>query len=285
MRARILGSSAGGGLPQWNCGCRNCEAVRRGDPRVTARTHDSLGVFGRDGTAVLCNASPDIASQLAAAPALHPRDRRHTPVAAIVLTNAELEHVAGLALVADQPLAVYSTDAVRRAVAARYPGLFTWRQLELDREVELADVAGQPTGIVVRPCALPGRHAEPETNIGVALACAHTGKTIVYAPACANPPPHFGDDADVLLFDGTFWSNDELLLQELSNTRAVDLAHLPVGSLHGSLVGLARCTAKQKLYTHVNNTNPMLRHDSRERLAVVEAGWDIAEDGIEIELG
>ena len=151
MRAHILGSSAGGGLPQWTCSCRNCEAARRRDPRVLARTQDSLAVFAHDDAAVLCNPSPDVARQLAATPALHPRERHSAPLAAVVLTNGELEHVLGLFALADQPLAVYSTDAVRRAVAAH--GLtahVTWRQLELDREVEIA-------GIAVRPFALPGK--------------------------------------------------------------------------------------------------------------------------------
>jgi pyrroloquinoline quinone biosynthesis protein B len=279
MRAHILGSSASGELPHWGCSCRNCEAARRRDPRVLSRTHDSLAVFGRDGAAVLCNASPDVSRQLAATPALHPRERHDSPIAAVVLTNGELEHVLGLFALADRPLAVYSTDEVRRGVIAHgLPAHVTWRQLELDREVEVADLAGAPTGVVVRPFALPGKLPAAEANIGVSLACARTGTTIVYAPHCGNVPAHLGDDADALLFDGTLWSNDELLSQELADERAVDLAHLPVGGLHGGLVQLARCTAKRKIFTHVSHTNPMLRHDSRERLAVASAGWEIAED-------
>jgi len=296
MRARILGSAAGGGLPQWNCGCDNCHAVRRDDPRVRARTQDSLAVF-RGEHAVVCNASPDIRDQLAAAPRLHPRGVRGTPISAIVLTNGDLDHVLGLfSLRESQPLAIYATAAVRRglvehnamcATLSRFPGQVVWRTLELEREVELADPAGAPTGISVRAFPLLGKlpvhlaklSPSPEDNVGLSLRA--DGRELVYAPGCALPPPGLGDGADALLFDGTFWTSDELI--RLGGTaRAEDMAHIPISGPEGSLALLGRCTATRRIYTHINNTNPMLALGTAQRREVVAAGWEIAEDGMEL---
>ena len=298
MRARILGSAAGGGLPQWNCGCDNCRAVRRDDPRVRARTQDSLALF-RGEHAVVCNASPDIREQLAATPLLHPQAARGTPISAIVLTNGDLDHVLGLfSLRESEPIAIYATDSVRRGLVehdamcstlARFRGQADWRRLPLDREIELADPQGSPTGISVRAFALPGkppvhlaklRASSAEDNVGLAI---HgDGKELVYAPGCALPPRGLGDGADALLFDGTFWTSDELIRLGAGSARAEDMAHIPISGPEGSLALLARCTARRKIYTHINNTNPMLALGTRERREVVAAGWEIADDGMEL---
>jgi pyrroloquinoline quinone biosynthesis protein B len=283
MHARVLGSAAGGGFPQWNCACPNCSALRRGDRRLAARTQDSLAVFARDDAAVLCNASPDIARQIEAATVLRPRARRHTPIHAIVLTNGDLDHVLGVfSLREAPPLAIYATASVKTASLARFTGQAVWRDLALDRDVELFGPAGEPTDISVRAFALPGRTPGPEDNVGVRLTCGRTGKRIVYAPRASYATPEIGDDADVLLFDGTFWSNDELVRLGCGTATARDLGHLPIGGREGSLALLATCRARRKIYTHVNNTNPVLRYESREQIEVERAGWDVAEDGLEI---
>ena len=300
MHARILGSAAGGGFPQWNCACGNCSAVRRADRRYVPRTQDSLAVFAHDDAAVLCNVSPDIARQIEATPALRARAMRHTPIAAIVLTNGDLDHVLGLfSLREAQPLAIYATAAVQRQLVAknaitstlaRFPGHAVWRELALDREVELAGPDGRPTGVAVRPFALAGKlpphvrdvAASAEDNIGLRLRCARTGKTIVYAPGAAHAPASIADDADVLLFDGTFWSNDELIALGCSTATARDMAHLPIGGHEGSLALFASSRARRKIYTHLNNTNPVLAAGSPERITVERAGWELAEDGLEI---
>ncbi|MGE5181131.1 MAG: pyrroloquinoline quinone biosynthesis protein PqqB [Acidobacteriota bacterium] len=301
MRARILGSAAGGGFPQWNCGCANCVAVRRGDRRLRVRTQDSLAVFARDDAAVVCNASPDIAQQLAATPSLYPKKPRGTPIAAVILTNGDLDHVLGLfSLRESQPLAIYATEAVRRglvdgnamcATLERFAGQVAWRRLELDRDTAIADPAGQPTGIVACAFAVPGklpvhlartRSPSAEDNIGLSLRDARSGQHVVYAPGTAYPPPKLGDGADVLVFDGTFWSSDELIKLGLGTARAEDMAHVPVGGPEGSLRLLAAATAKKKVFTHINNSNPILPLGSHERRLVGDAGWIIAEDGMEL---
>jgi pyrroloquinoline quinone biosynthesis protein B len=300
MHARILGSAAGGGFPQWNCACGNCSAVRRADRRYIARTQDSLAVFARDDAAVLCNVSPDVAQQIEATPTLRARGKRHTPIAAIVLTSGDLDHVLGLfSLREAQPLAIYATAAVRRqlvdrnaicATLARFPGQAVWRDLELDRDIELAGPDGTPTGVVVRAFALAGqlpghvRDVTPsaEDNIGLRLRCPRSGKTIVYAPSAANASATIGDDADVLVFDGTYWSNDELITLGCGTATARELAHQPIDGVEGSLARFAGSATRRKIYTHVNNTNPVLAAGSAERLAVELAGWELAEDGLEI---
>ena len=302
MRARVLGSAAGGGFPQWNCGCPNCAAVRRGDRRFVARTQDSLAVFAREDSVVLCNVSPDVARQIEETPALHPRAPRHTPIAAVVITNGDLDHVLGLfSLREAQPLAIYATAAVQRTLVehnaiagtlARFTGHTVWRTLELERETELAGPRGEPTGIRLVPFAVPGKlpihlaraaAPSPEDTIGLVLRGSRGGKSIVYVPGAATPPSRaLLDEADVLLFDGTFWASDELVRLGLGSARAEDMAHLPIGGTRGALERLAGCRARRRIFTHINNTNPVLAIGSPERLEVERAGWEVAYDGMEI---
>jgi pyrroloquinoline quinone biosynthesis protein B len=296
MRVRVLGSAAGGGFPQWNCACDNCALARQGDPRVRARTQDSIAVSVDGEGWHLVNASPDVRAQLDATPALHPRSARGTPLRSILLTNGDLDHVLGLfSLRESTPLVVWATDAVRAGLEERnalmrtlhrFPEQLTWKRLAVDAEHELEE------GLTVRVRALPGKgpvHLSglaphgPEDNVG--LWFRHAGRTVVYAAACASLEGLAGafDDADVLLFDGTFHTSDELVARGLSRARAEDMAHLPIGGDGGSLAGLARSGAKRKVYTHVNNTNPVLVEGSPERAAVLAAGWEIAHDGMEID--
>jgi pyrroloquinoline quinone biosynthesis protein B len=276
-------------------------AVRRGDVRLRPRTQDSIAVFAREDAAVLCNASPDIARQVAATPALQPRARRHTPISAIVLTNGDLDHVLGIfSLRESQPLSIYATETVQRGIVERNAISATlrrvasqavWRELALDRDTPLLDPVGAPTGVIARAFAVPGQPPvhlagvvapSPQDNIGVSLRCGRTGAHVMYVPGAASIQPGLGDDADVLLFDGTFWSSDELARVGVGSARAEEMGHVPVGGTAGSLARLGASTARRKLFTHVNNTNPMLLVDSRERRAVRAAGWDVAEDGMEL---
>ena len=301
MLVRVLGSAAGGGFPQWNCGCDNCLLVRAGDPRVRARTQDSIA-FAADSSAGkpgpgwnLVNASPDIRGQIEATPELQPRARRDTPIRSILLTNGDLDHVLGLfSLRESTPLEVWATDAVRAGLEERnalmrtlhrFPEQLTWRRLELGRAVELGDgttvearsVAGKA------PVHLVGLAPNtPEDN--VALWIRERGRLVVYAAACASLDglqPAF-DEADVLLLDGTFWSSDELVAAGLSGARAEDMAHLPIGGEAGSVARLAASLARRRIYTHINNSNPILVEGSPEHAAVRAAGWEVAYDGMEI---
>jgi pyrroloquinoline quinone biosynthesis protein B len=302
MRIRILGSGAGGGVPQWNCGCGNCRAVRKGEPGIEARTQDSIAVDAGDGAWVLCNCSPDVLRQIEGFHELHPKAPRHSPIAAIVLTNGDLDHVLGLfSLRESYPLVVYATEGVRRglfehnAIArtlARFEGHVAHRALPLGAEISIDDVRGGPTGIRVTARPVRGKipvHLEgvaasaPDQNVGLWFRDAR-GRSAAYVSAVADlsdVKPHLGG-VDVLLLDGTFWSSDELSRPGLSTARAEDMAHLPISDRGGSLESSSQLGVRRRIYTHINNTNPILVATSPERRAVTDAGWEVATDGMDI---
>jgi pyrroloquinoline quinone biosynthesis protein B len=303
MRAIVLGAAAGGGFPQWNCGCPNCLAVREGRPGFEPRTQDSLAVTAQGDRFVLVNASPEILVQIQRTKALWPRAPRHSPIGAVVLTNGDMDHVLGLfSLRESWPLALYATASVRRGLEAsafirtlrRFEGQLVIRELELDRRTELRDAANQPLGLEVRPFAMSGKlpvhfvgHAEPSPgdNVGLSFSQApgdKQGGTLAYAAACGSADLDLADH-DVVFFDGTFFREDELVRLGLSKAFARDMAHVPIDGDTGSLARLSGLRGR-KIYTHINNTNPILAPASAERRAVEAAGWEIAFDGMEIAL-
>jgi pyrroloquinoline quinone biosynthesis protein B len=305
MRLRILGSGAGGGVPQWNCACPNCVAARTDPAAVKPRTQDAIALSPAEGAWYLINASPDILRQLEATPALHPRAPRTSPFQGILLTNGDLDHVLGLfSLRESTRLVLYATDSVRRGLEEgnvlfrtlkRFPEQVTWRRFALDEPTELTTADGAGTGVTVLPVALPGkvpthlmglREPSPEDNIGLWIRDERTGKLAVQATAVGALGAFVERmaGADLCLFDGTFWSSDELVRLGLSSARAESMAHLPIGGPSGSLALLAGVPLKRRIYTHINNTNPILRAGAPEGREVVQAGWEIAEDGLEIEV-
>jgi len=307
MLVRVLGSAAGGGFPQWNCGCDNCRGARTGTIRARPRTQECVAVSA-DGShdSVLLNCSPEIRTQIESTPALHPRAPRHSPIAAIILTNGDLDHCLGLlSLRESHRLSVYATDPVERGFTRgnvlyrtleRFPGQVTWRTLKVGHEDEIVDADGRGTGLTVEAAVVPGkapvhlegeRAADPEDNVGVRLREPRTGRVLAYlsaAGAVNDGVRRAIHGADAVFFDGTFWSSDELGVQGLGTKRAEDMAHLPVGGPSGSLAQLAGERTGRRIYIHVNNTNPMLREDSPERAAVAAAGWEVAWDGMEVRL-
>jgi pyrroloquinoline quinone biosynthesis protein B len=307
MRAIVIGSAAGGGFPQWNCGCPNCVGVREGRDGLLGRTQDSLAVTSSGDRFALVNASPDILAQIKATPALWPKAPRHTPIGAVVLTNGDMDHVLGLfSLRESQPLALYATPPVWKGLEAsvlvrtlkRFEGQVVFRPLAIGEDVELADAAGEPLGIRLRAFAAPGKlpvhlvgHAaeSAEDNIGLSLrdAGAKDGPGIAYAAACAGIDESVRAEIEkhaAVLFDGTFYREDELVRLGLSKAVAKDMAHLPISGETGSLARVAALDSMRntrKIYTHVNNTNPILA-PTEERRAVLAAGWEVAFDGMEI---
>ncbi|HTB74444.1 MAG TPA: pyrroloquinoline quinone biosynthesis protein PqqB [Polyangiaceae bacterium] len=302
MRVEVLGSGAGGGLPQWNCGCDNCTLVRAGDRRVAARTQDSIAIGGDAAGAaqLLVNASPDVLRHIERSRRLWPRGPRDTPIGAIALTNGDLDHVIGLlSLRESQPLRILATRRVRDGLVernavlrtlARTPDQVTWTELELGREVVLDDV-----GVGVTPLPVAGKlpvhlvgllDPSSEDNVALRVRDLASGRTVVVATALGSLD---GIDAlvagaDAILLDGTFWRDDELIALGLGRARAQDMAHVPVGGAAGSIARLAQAkiAGARRVFTHINNTNPILRADSPERAEVERAGWEIAFDGMEI---
>ena len=306
MRIRVLGAAAGGGFPQWNCGCPNCRGVRAGLVMAAPRTQESVAVSADGECWFLLNASPEIRHQIESFPGLHPREPRHSPIDAIVLTNGDLDHTLGLlSLRESHPLVVYATDRVRRGFTEanvlyrtleRFREQVIWRSLELGRETPLAGVDGRESGLFIEAVAVPGKlpiHLEqmgagdPEDNVGLRIREASTGRRLAYFPAAGGLTPTVRkalDGADCVFFDGTFWSSDELPALGLGTKRAEQMAHAPVGGERGSLALLAPMRARRRILIHVNNTNPLLRDDSSERARAGAEGWEVAHDGMEVVL-
>ena len=231
MRLRVLGSAAGGGVPQWNCACPNCIEARRPWGTVRPRTQDGLALKVAPGVWYLLNASPDIHRQVRENPELEPRLGRATPIHGVVLTNGDLDHTLGLfSLRENTPLILYATDSVRRGLVEgntlfrtlqRSPTQSTWRRLVLDEPIALTGPGDEPTGVTVTPVALPGKvpkHLEglappsPEDNVGLWIRDDGCGKLLVVATAVGAIGGFVKqiDGADACLFDGTFWTSDEL---------------------------------------------------------------------------
>jgi len=301
---RVLGSAAGGGSPQWNCGCANCMDVRAGRASLAPRTQASAAVSGDGQQWFLLNASPDVRAQIESFPALHPRRLRDTPIGGVVLTNGDVDAVLGLFILReDQPLVLYASETVERGLREhnaltrtleRRPGQLTWNRLRAGEVVPLVGAAG-PSGLTIEAVPVPGTvplHLKglaapsPEDNLALVLRDAR-GHSLMYAPTTAARTPLLDERAraaDVLVFDGTFFRDDELTSLGLTTRSARDMAHWPLGGMEGSLRWLAELPCHRKILTHINNTNPILRAGTPERAELTAAGVEPAYDGLEVEL-
>jgi pyrroloquinoline quinone biosynthesis protein B len=297
----VLGSAAGGGFPQWNCGCANCAAVRTGAPGFSPRTEDSLAVSADGERWFLINASPEVLRQIQENRELWPRRLRDSPIAGVVLTNGDLDHVLGLLQLREaQRFSIYATARVQaglRENAAtrtleRFQGQVRWQTLRLGEACELETADRAPSGISLTAHAVMGKPPlhlaecfapSAEDNVALRLsALGGGGGTLVYASAIADARGAQAvlDDCSVLLMDGTFWSETELPGLGIAMGPAKSMAHQPIGGPAGSLEALRALRARRRIYTHVNNTNPVLDEASAERSAVLSAGWEVAVDGL-----
>ena len=284
MRVRVLGSAAGGGFPQWNCHCGTCEAARAG-VRARPRTQSSLAIRGDDGPWFLVNASPDARQQLETLTPRRADGVRAPPVAGVLLTDAEIDHTAGLLLLREStsPVRVFGDARVERALSetvlrmlARFCGV-EWQTLEAGRTTRL-----DGSSLVVEPFAV----ADGEAS-GLVFRDSATGGVVTYAPALARWDERVLSRfaaSDVVLVDGTFWRDDELAQLGISHRRAQDMGHVPLSGPGGTLAALARLDGPRKVLVHINNTNPILLEDSPEREEVVRAGVEVAYDGLEVDL-
>ncbi len=305
MRVKLLGTAAGGAFPQWNCACRNCRLLREGRFEGKARTQLQVAVNADRGIWFLLNASPDIRTQLEDNPVFHPAGvARTTPIAGIILTSGDLDQVLGLLMLREfQHFRIFATRGLQNmlrednsmfAVLNRVPDQVTWVDIEPGNAFPLA--AGQDS-LCCLPISLgehfpsyvsaPRRNSAPshETLLGLILQSA-SGRKLGYFPAVPQVDSTLMrslQSLDVLLFDGTFWSNDELRQVRGTGATARDIGHIPISGRDGSLDLLSSLKAR-KIFVHINNTNPMLDESSSEYRQVREAGWEIAEDGWEFEL-
>lgn len=298
MRVRILGSAAGGGFPQWNCGCPNCRGVRSGTLAARPRTQASVALSGDGIHWYLLGASPEIRSQLESFPALHPRAARDTPVEAIFLTNGDLDHTLGLLSLREwSRITVYASPAVRDAFChgnvlnralQRYEGHSRWLALEPGTPIELnGGVRVQPIAVAGKPPLYAAQDNASEGCWNVGLKFTQGGRSVGFFPSVAHVDASLQAELtglDVLLFDGTLWSDRELIDLGLANVTGRQMAHISVGGPEGSLALLREVRIGRRVYIHINNTNPMLIEDSAEAAAVRAAGWMIGVDGQELEV-
>jgi pyrroloquinoline quinone biosynthesis protein B len=312
MLIKVLGSAAGGGFPQVNCNCRNCVGVRLGVPGLSARTQSSLAV-SRDGQAwALLNASPDLRQQLAATPELAPRADagvRSSPIEAVVLTNGDVDHIAGLlSLREGLAFTLYASERVLAALAAN--GIFDVLDRRLVPRVPLTigepaelSVAGASLGpslgLTVEAFPVPGKiplyledvaagsgfGTREGDTVGLRIGDPAAGTGFFYVPACAAMDADLGrrlKGAALVFFDGTLYTDDEMIAQGLSTKTGRRMGHIAMSGRDGSIAAFRSLDVKRRIFVHINNSNPVLREDGAERAEVGAAGWEVAFDGMEI---
>lgn len=310
MHMKIIGSAAGGGFPQWNCNYQLSRAVRAGAPGMRSRTQSSLAVSA-DGW-VLFNASPDFRQQIAETPKLQPQSDaslRSSPIRAVVLTNADVDHIAGLLCMREtQPFAIYATTQVLAALEANSifnvldPTIVPRRRLPLDVELDICDAHGDRTGVRIEAFAVPGKvalfledSARPEADYGSrkgdTIAIRFVDKegfgSVFYIPGCAQVDTALRTriaGASCLLFDGTVYTDDEMIAAGVGQKTGARMGHLAMSGKDGSINSLADVPIGRRIFVHINNTNPVLDENSTQHATVRAAGWEVAHDGMEIDL-
>ena len=308
LRVVVLGAAAGGGVPQWNCGCPVCQAARTEHPELGS-TQASIAISADGDHWFLINASPDLRQQLIATPQLHPRagKLRHSPISGVILTNGEIDAIAGLLSMREGwPFTIYAHPKVLSILEAN--SIFkvlsekNVRRLpiEVDKTFEPDLPDGSPSGIEILPFAVPGKGAwylEGEVHpsgkdgagntIGLRVRDKATGRYFYFLAACAA----VDDDvksrlagAPLIFFDGTVWRDDELIAASLGNKTGQDMGHIAMSGDHGAIQSLAGLDIARKIFLHINNSNPALLIDSAEREIAERAGWQFPADGTEIVL-
>jgi len=301
----VLGAAAGGGFPQWNAASEACRRARAGDPAAPSASQASIAVSADGVRWSLINASPDLRQQIEATAALHPREvLRSSPIAAVLLTNGDVDAIAGLLVLREgtpfallahpDVLAILGANPVFEVVSR---SLVPRRPLAHDEPLALTDAAGRPLGIDVTAFAAPGkvplyleREAEPIAGdiesgltLGLELRCA--GRRVVYLASCAAVTEAIRArawNADVLFMDGTLWCDDELPRAGAGAKTGRRMGHVSMDGPDGAVARLAGVPTGRRIFIHVNNTNPALLADSPQRAVLARAGWEVAHDGMEI---
>jgi pyrroloquinoline quinone biosynthesis protein B len=298
----LLGTAAGGGFPQWNCWCPTCRIARREPGRARPRSQSSAAVSADGRRWFLLNASPDVHAQLARIPGPEPRGMRHVPIEGVVLTDAELDHTLGIVLLREgRYLQLYATPAAQ-SVIERDSSMLPVTRAFAEVRVEPLAIGGStalgyrdgcPAGLTVTAFPVPAgppRFASEELpghTVGLLVRDDATGGVCAFVPGCGGLDRTLLDrlaGAELVLFDGTFWTDDELITLGIGQRTARAMDHLPVSGPDGSLEQLAALPARHKVYTHINNTNPMLIEDSPQRLEVERHGLVVGADGMRFTL-
>ena len=299
MHVVILGSAAGGGVPQWNCRCPNCTLAWAGDPRVAPRMQSSIAVSPDGERWLLVNASPDIRQQIQANPAMHPREGlRHSPIHAVLLTNGDVDHVAGLLTLREaQRFTLYATPGILGSVTDNR--VFDVMAADIVARSPIAvDAPFEPVpGLRVTLFSVPGKvplwledasmqiGAETETTVGAMIEAG--GKRLAYVPGCARVTDGLKGriaGVDALLFDGTVLEDDDMIRAGVGTKTGWRMGHIQMNGPEGSIASLADVAIGRRVFVHINNTNPVLVEGSAERDGVEARGWTVAHDGLSLSL-
>jgi pyrroloquinoline quinone biosynthesis protein B len=312
MLIKVIGAGAGGGLPQWNCNGQNSVDARHGLPTVKPRTQASVAVSADGRQWVLLNASPDIRQQINATPELHP-DRegppRNSPIRAVVLTNGDVDAVAGLLCLREsQPLTVYGSARVLDVLAENSifevlnPDLVKRETMALGQSFAVVGPSG-PVGLTIEAFTVPGKiplyledqekgtggsfGTEEGDTVGLKVTEDASGKHFFFIPGCSgldDPLRERLNGAPLLFFDGTLYTNDEMIVQGLMQKSGDRIGHMNMSGPKGTIEQMAPLNIARKIFIHINNSNPVLRDDSPERATVEAAGWEVSYDGMEVTL-
>ena len=308
LRVVVLGAAAGGGVPQWNCGCAVCRQARTEHPELQS-TQASSAISADGDHWFLINASPDLRQQLIATPQLHPKagELRHSPIAGVILTNGEIDAVAGLLSMREGwPFTIYAHARVLSILKTN--SIFNVlsdenvkrRPIEVNEAFEPGLPDGSPSGIEILPFAVPGKGAwylegkvhpggtdGAGNTLGLRIGDKATGEHFYFLAACASVTDELKSriaGASLILFDGTVWRDDELIAAGLGTKTGQGMGHIAMSGDHGAIAALAGLDIGRKMFLHINNSNPALLHDSAEREIAERAGWQIPADGTEITL-
>jgi pyrroloquinoline quinone biosynthesis protein B len=302
MLVKVLGSAAGGGFPQWNCSCGNCRRLREDNFQGSPRTQAQLAWTANPGQWTLLSASPDLRAQIEATPDLWPQEDRKSPISDVIITSAEVDQILGLLLLREfHSFRVHCTASVRRILTednslfrtlARFPGQVCWEDILPGRSfsagrarLEVLSLPGSFPGFVT--ASRREELCDADAVIGLLISSESSGRTLAFLPSVGSVPDDVLDrleTCDIVLFDGTFWSDDEPLGIPGITRTASQMGHLPVSGTGGSLQRLAALQGVHKIYIHINNTNPMLDEASEQNRMVRDFGWEIAWDGMELTL-
>ncbi len=310
MIIKILGSAAGGGFPQWNCNGVHSAKVRAASPGYRARLQSSLAVSADGVNWALLNASPDLRQQINETPALHPLKTgglRNSPIKAVVVTNADVDHITGLINLREgQPFAIYGSDRVLATLNANSifnvcsPEKVPRITLPLDQRIAL-EGAGVDLGLTMEAFAVPGKIAlflekagtdgnfgsRDGDTIGLKITDTAAGTSFFYIPGCAEIDPPLADrisGADLIFLDGTLFTDDEMIAQGLSHKTGQRMGHISISGPNGSISAFKPLDVKRRIYVHINNSNPVLDDNSEARKVVETAGWEVGFDGMEVRL-